>query len=223
MKVANRKNRPLKKPSVQQIAPYNRAERLHLTIHIALYSYHFNRAPHPSHKLPLVTNLFRLRFFTARKRSLGQGNIFTPVCHSVHGGRAWLLGGVRGCSRGVCGCSGGCGSSQGGVHGCSRGHAWLLQGGVHGCSQGACMVAPGGVRGCSQRGMHGHDCSWGACVVAPGGGHAWDTTRYGDTINERAVRILLGCILVNDGYYHQHGTGGRGYLFNRSQSIIVPA
>ena len=23
---------------------------------------------------------------TARKRSLGQGNVFTPVCHSVHGG-----------------------------------------------------------------------------------------------------------------------------------------
>ena len=41
----------------------------------------------------------RLAIFTARKRSLGQGNIFTPVCHSVHGG-----GGVpvpRGaCSRG---------------------------------------------------------------------------------------------------------------------------
>ena len=33
-------------------------------------------------------------------------------------------------------------------------------------------------------------------MVAPGGGHAWDTTRYGDTINERAVRILLECILV---------------------------
>ena len=32
-------------------------------------------------------------------------------------------------------------------------------------------------------------------MVAPGG-HAWDTTRYGDTINERAVRILLECILV---------------------------
>ena len=29
------------------------------------------------------------------------------------------------------------------------------------------------------------------------GGCAWDTTRYGDTINERAVRILLECILVN--------------------------
>ena len=25
-------------------------------------------------------------FITARKRSLGQGNIFTPVCHSVHTG-----------------------------------------------------------------------------------------------------------------------------------------
>ena len=24
---------------------------------------------------------------TARKRSLGQGNVFTPVCHSVHRGR----------------------------------------------------------------------------------------------------------------------------------------
>ena len=28
------------------------------------------------------------------------------------------------------------------------------------------------------------------------GGHAWDMTRYGDTVNERAVRILLECILV---------------------------
>ena len=25
------------------------------------------------------------QFFTARKRSLGQGNVFTRVCHSVHG------------------------------------------------------------------------------------------------------------------------------------------
>ena len=33
-------------------------------------------------------------------------------------------------------------------------------------------------------------------MVAPGGGRAWDTTRYGDTVNERAVRILLECILV---------------------------
>ena len=27
---------------------------------------------------------------TARKRSLEQGNVFTPVCHSVHKGGGWL-------------------------------------------------------------------------------------------------------------------------------------
>ena len=40
----------------------------------------------------------------------------------------------------------------------------------------------------------------GACMAKGGmhgkGGHTWDTMRYGDTINERAVRILLECILV---------------------------
>ena len=30
------------------------------------------------------------------------------------------------------------------------------------------------------------------------GGCVWDTMRYGDTMNERAVRILLECILVID-------------------------
>ena len=114
---------------------------------------------------------------TARKRSLGQGNIFTPVCHSVHrGGHAWLLPGR---------------------------HVWLLPGGVCGCSRGVCVVAPGGerawllpggVHGCSQGGMRG--CSAG-CVVAPGeacvvalGGCVW-------LLNERAVRVLLECILVH--------------------------
>ena len=33
-------------------------------------------------------------------------------------------------------------------------------------------------------------------MVALGGGHVWDMTRYGDTVNELAVRILLECILV---------------------------
>ena len=28
---------------------------------------------------------------TVRKRSLGQGNFFTPVCDSVHGGGGWCL------------------------------------------------------------------------------------------------------------------------------------
>ena len=47
---------------------------------------------------------------TARKRSLGQGNIFTPVCHSVHGG-----GGGVACSQGVCSGGGGAGACSGGV------------------------------------------------------------------------------------------------------------
>ena len=32
--------------------------------------------------------------FTARKRSLGQGNIFTPVCYSVHRGSASVHDGI---------------------------------------------------------------------------------------------------------------------------------
>ena len=67
------------------------------------------------------------------------------------------------------------------------GHAWLLRGGV-------CMVALVGRHAWLLGGMRG--CSGGACVVALGGGRAWDTTRYGDMINERAVRILLECNLV---------------------------
>ena len=58
------------------------------------------------------------------------------------------------------------------------GCAWLLPGGMHGCS-GVCVVAPGG-----------H--AW----LLWGGGCAWDMTRYRDTVNEQAVRILLECILV---------------------------
>ena len=30
-----------------------------------------------------------LKFITARKRNLVQGNIFAPVCHSVHRGGTW--------------------------------------------------------------------------------------------------------------------------------------
>ena len=55
------------------------------------------------------------------------------------------------------------------------------------------MVAlGGGMCGCSG-GVCG--CSRGECMVALGG-HVWDTMRYGDTINEQAVCILLECILV---------------------------
>ena len=99
---------------------------------------------------------------------------------------------------------------QGGMHGC-RGHVWLWRG-MSGC-WGACMVA---------RGMcvvaRGHAWLRGACTVAGGwvcvvvggmhgcGGHAWlpgglHRIRQ-DTVNERAVRILLECILVRSTFGH---------------------
>ena len=97
--------------------------------------------------------------FTTRKRSLGQGNIFTPVCHSVHRGACMVApggvcmvapGGMHGCSGGACVVL-----FEGGMHGFSRGacvvlfggHAWFYLGcgGVHGFIQGACMVLFGGV------------------------------------------------------------------------------
>ena len=66
------------------------------------------------------------------------------------------------------------------------GHAWLLLGGGHAWFlQGGHAWLLWGVRGCSR----------GACLVALGG-RTWDTMRYGDTVNERAVCILLECILV---------------------------
>ena len=66
--------------------------------------------------------------------------------------------------------------------------ASMVSGGVHGC-QGACMVA-GGVHGCL--GVCMVAGGLGGCVVA-GGVHRIRR----DTVNERAVRILLECILVN--------------------------
>ena len=126
--------------------------------------------------------------FTARKRSLRRLCFYR--CLSVHmGGRAWLLGG-----------------------------AWLLWGGVHGFfwGVGACMVFPGGctwffpggMRGCS-RGLGGHvwlllGGVWfflGGAWFFPGGMHGFFLGEgmrriRRDTVNERAVRILLECILV---------------------------
>ena len=130
--------------------------------------------------------------------------------HGCWGGRhAWLLGawvvvgvcmvvgGMHGCwgacvvAGGMCGCGGACVAVwgaymvvgayvvAGGVHGSGGcawllgvcmvegGHAWLLR-------EGACVVAGG------------------ACMVAGGGVHRIQR----DMVNERAVRILLECILV---------------------------
>ena len=78
----------------------------------------------------------------------------------------------------------------------------MVVGGVHGC-RGACEVA-GGMHGC--RGgvsVVAGVCVWlwGACVVVGGG--MCGTRR--DTVNERAVRILLECILVS--LCNDHGPG----------------
>ena len=136
----------------------------------------------------------------------GEVYVFTGVCDSVHRGACMVAGGQCMVARG-------------------RGHAWFLEGegGVHGF-QGACMVAGGhawllrGMCGCQGGGMRGcWGCAWflgwqrghawqrgcgkggmhgkgEACMAK--GGHVWDMMRYRDTINERAVRILLECILV---------------------------
>ena len=124
--------------------------------------------------------MYKKCIFTARKRSLRRLCFYR--CLSVHGGGACVVapGGHAWLFRGACVVV------LGGMHGCSKGHAWLLQGGMCGCSGGCAWLLPGG---------HVWLLPGGACVVALGG-HVWDTTRYRDTINERAVRILLECILV---------------------------
>ena len=97
-------------------------------------------------------------------------------------------GWVRGCSRGMGGmrgCSGGgCVVAWGACMVAPGGHAWFLVGGMHVFFGGACMVFSGG-------------CAWffsgETCVVFSGGGMRRIRR---DTVNERAVRILLECILV---------------------------
>ena len=132
------------------------------------------RAPHRIYSWVYSMSTQHINIITARKRSLGQGNIFTPVCHSVHRGVACVV-------------------APGGGWGCVwllRGgeHAWLLQGACMVLFRGACVVLFGG---CVVLfgGMHGFI----------GGGHAWFFQFFRiqwDTVNERAVRILLECILV---------------------------
>ena len=84
------------------------------------------------------------------------------------------------------------------------GHAWLHGGvhghsgwgGMHGCSRGACVVAPGGVHGCSGGGGHAWFLPGGMPGFFRGGGQGGMRRIRRDTVNERAVRILLECILV---------------------------
>ena len=125
------------------------------------------------------------------------------VC-MVARGHLWLPGGVCGCW-GACVVAGGYAWLQGvcvvagGACMVARGCAWL---------RGACMVAEG-MHGCQRACMVAGGHAWllgeGVCMVA--GWHAWllgavhgckgsmHKARR-DTVNERAVRILLECILV---------------------------
>ena len=135
--------------------------------------------------------------FLSPANEVCEGYVFTGVCHSVHTGggwHAWLLGGacvvalgggMRGSSwgghawlllGGMHGCSGGvCMVAPGGVCGCSGGHVWLLPGGV--CvvalgghawllpgGQEVCGFSWGGMHGCSGGGMCGCSRGGGACV-----------------------------------------------------------
>ena len=111
--------------------------------------------------------IYKKHLFTGRKRSLEQGNIFTPVCHSVH------RGGVRGCS-------GGCVVA--------RGHAWFL-GGACVVPWEACVVTPGG-----HAWLLGGRHAWllrGACMVSPGG-HAWLLGRHVWLLQGGYVWLLQG-------------------------------
>ena len=75
-------------------------------------------------------NLFFTKFITARKRSLGQGNIFIGVCQEFCSQGGYLLRGVP--------APGGC--SQGGVPA-------PQMGGACSCPGGGGVPAPGGVAG----------------------------------------------------------------------------
>ena len=117
--------------------------------------------------------------------------------HAWQGGRAWAGGGVRGWGgawRGFIQLGGHAWfySAGGGIHGFIRGvhgfirvgHAWFYLGG-------RAWFYLGGVRG----------FIWGGRAWFYSGGRAWFFQFFRiqwDTVNERAVRILLECILVHN-------------------------
>ena len=121
---------------------------------------------------------WHLIHFYRPKRSFGQGNIFTPVCHSVHGGGCLLQifgGGV--CPKffwgGVCSkFSGGCLPQI------------FLGGSAPNFRGGVCPKFSGGVSAPNFQG--------GVCSKFSGGG----SSNFRNTVTVRPVRILLECILV---------------------------
>ena len=110
------------------------------------------------------------------------GGMQCMVAQGKGGVHVWLLGGHAWLLWGACVVSPG-------------GHAWLLWGGICGCSGGAYVVAPGGV--CVVFAKRCVVFSRGHAWFFPGGGGGMHRTQR-DTVNERAVCILLECILVNN-------------------------
>ena len=149
-----------------------------------------------------------------RKGSIGQGCVFTLVCHSVHGGRGLASQHASQVTRPGGSASGGRGSAsreEGGLHpdgrgGLHPGRRGFASGGKGGsASRGEMGLHPwglhpwvyisGGGLGRSPRSAYrGRESAWGGWADPPPRVPIHGTLR--DTINKRVVRILLECILV---------------------------
>ena len=117
----------------------------------------------------------RCQHFYRPKRSFGQGNIFTPVCHSVHRGGGFLQIFFRGV-----------GSSKflwGVVFLQILGGSFKFSGGGSSKFSGGGGSSKFSVGGLVPRG----------CLQFFGGG---GVSNFWNTVNVRPVRILLECILV---------------------------
>ena len=113
---------------------------------------------------------------------VARGHAWLLGAYMVAGGHVWLPGGVHGCWGEAC--------VVARRHVWYWGHVWWL-GAMHGC-WGACMVAGGHAWLLGGAWLPGH--AWLLGVHGYGGG--MHRIRR-DTVNERAVRILLECILVS--------------------------
>ena len=122
---------------------------------------------------------FAQAYYCRPKRSFGQGNIFTPVCHSVHGGG--VLGLVWG----------GFLQILGGVSNFSVGSSKFLGGCLQFFGVGGSSKFLGGVRGVSPNFRGVSNFSGGR--VPP---NFRGVSNFRNKVNIRPVRILLECILV---------------------------
>ena len=137
-------------------------------------------------------------------------------CMVALGGCTWLLGVCAWLLRGACVVA------WGGMHGCSGGACVVARGGVW-LLQGACMVFSGG-GACMvfAGGMHGF--FWGDAWFFRGGMHGFSGGGVHrirrDTVNERAVRILLECILVLL-YPFEEMSVSQSFSFRCEQSLTL--